>query len=166
MKNSNPSNQALWKTQVWQFLSPSNSRNFFFIENYLLFMKNCIRPHYEKLKPLKSGFIENSNFENNRDPWGWWTVLSKRSKNQYPVEWKSIYGSKAMIRGRSSFTSSSRVKDVANRLNLEKKSNEDSPALVHWTLSWSLGLWARLLSALQQGIFRDEVEDWRTSWWQ
>ena len=31
-------------------------------------MKNCMRPHYEKLKPLKSGFIENSNFENNRDP--------------------------------------------------------------------------------------------------
>ena len=40
-----------------------------FIENYLHFMKNCIRPLYEKLKPLKSGFIENSNFENNRDPW-------------------------------------------------------------------------------------------------
>ena len=40
-----------------------------FIENYLHFMKNCKRPHYEKLKPLKSGFIENSNFENNRDPW-------------------------------------------------------------------------------------------------
>ena len=40
-----------------------------FIENYLHFIKNCIRPHYEKLKPLKSGFIENSNFENNRDPW-------------------------------------------------------------------------------------------------
>ena len=40
-----------------------------FIENYLHFMKNCIKPHYEKLKPLKSGFIENSNFENNRDPW-------------------------------------------------------------------------------------------------
>ena len=39
-----------------------------FIENYLHLMKNCIRPHYEKLKPLKSGFIENSNFENNRDP--------------------------------------------------------------------------------------------------
>ena len=39
-----------------------------FIENYLHFMKNCIRPHYEKLNPLKSGFIENSNFENNRDP--------------------------------------------------------------------------------------------------
>ena len=39
-----------------------------FIENYLHFMKNCIRPHYEKLKPLKSGFMENSNFENNRDP--------------------------------------------------------------------------------------------------
>ena len=31
--------------------------------------KNCIRPPYEKLKPLKSGFIENSIFENNRDPW-------------------------------------------------------------------------------------------------
>ena len=43
-------------------------RTFFFIENYLHFMKNCIRPHYEKLKPLKSGFMENSNFENNRDP--------------------------------------------------------------------------------------------------
>ena len=40
-----------------------------FIENCLHFMKNCIRPHYEKLKPLKSGFIENSIFENNRDPW-------------------------------------------------------------------------------------------------
>ena len=39
-----------------------------FIENYLHFMENCIRPHYEKLKPLKSGFIENLNFENNRDP--------------------------------------------------------------------------------------------------
>ena len=39
-----------------------------FIENYLHFMKNCIRPHYEKLKPFKSGFIENSIFENNRDP--------------------------------------------------------------------------------------------------
>ena len=36
-----------------------------FIENYLHFMKNCIRPPYKK---LKSGFIENSNFENNRDP--------------------------------------------------------------------------------------------------
>ena len=32
-------------------------------------MKNCIRPHYEKLKLLKSGFIENLIFENNRDPW-------------------------------------------------------------------------------------------------
>ena len=40
-----------------------------FIENYLHFMENRIRPHYEKLKPLKSGFIENSIFENNRDPW-------------------------------------------------------------------------------------------------
>ena len=30
-----------------------------FIENYLHFMKNCIRPPYEKLKSLKSGFIEN-----------------------------------------------------------------------------------------------------------
>ena len=39
-----------------------------FKENYLHFMKSCMRPPYEKLKPLKSGFIENSNFENNRDP--------------------------------------------------------------------------------------------------
>ena len=31
-------------------------------------MKNCIRPPYRKLKPLESGFIENSNFENNKDP--------------------------------------------------------------------------------------------------
>ena len=31
-------------------------------------MKNCIRPPYKKLKSLKSGFIENSNFENNRGP--------------------------------------------------------------------------------------------------
>ena len=41
-----------------------------FIENYLHFIKNCIRPPYKKLKSLKSGFIENSNFENNRDPCG------------------------------------------------------------------------------------------------
>ena len=60
---------------------------------------------------------------------GWWTVLSKRSKNQYQVEWKSIYGSKTMIKGRSSFTSSSRVKDVANRLNLEKKVQWGFPCL-------------------------------------
>ena len=39
-----------------------------FIENYLHFIKNCIKPPYKKLKSLKSGFIENSNFENNRDP--------------------------------------------------------------------------------------------------
>ena len=39
-----------------------------FYINHLHFMKNCIRPHYEKLKPLKSGFIENLIFENNRDP--------------------------------------------------------------------------------------------------
>ena len=38
------------------------------IEKYLHFMKNCIRPPYKKLKTLKSGIIENSNFENNRDP--------------------------------------------------------------------------------------------------
>ena len=39
-----------------------------FIENYLHFIKNCLRPPYEKLKPLKSGFIENSNFDINRYP--------------------------------------------------------------------------------------------------
>ena len=50
----------------------------FFIENYLHFMKNCIRPHYEKLKPLKSGFIENLIFENNRDPC--------MDMNYYPLE--------------------------------------------------------------------------------
>ena len=45
-------------------------------------MKNCIRPPYEKLKSLKSGFIENSNFENNRDPWqGWKMILTKYQKN-------------------------------------------------------------------------------------
>ena len=38
-------------------------------QNYLHFMKNCIKSYYEKLKPLKSGFIENLFFENNRDPW-------------------------------------------------------------------------------------------------
>ena len=36
-------------------------------KNYLHFIKNCIRPPYKKLKSLKSGFIKNSNFENNRD---------------------------------------------------------------------------------------------------
>ena len=96
---------------------------------------------------------------------GWWTVLSKRSKNQYPVEWKCIYGSKTMIKGRSSFTSSSRVKDVANRLNLEKSPIRIPLPWCTGLLSWSLGLWARLLSALQQGIFREKVEDCRTSWW-
>jgi len=42
----------------------------FIKKNYLHFMKKCIRPPYEKLKSLKSGIIGNSNFENNRDPWG------------------------------------------------------------------------------------------------
>ena len=54
-----------------------------FIENYLHFMKNCIRPHYEKFNPLKSGFIENSNFENNRNPciniyWGLFCPMFRR----------------------------------------------------------------------------------------
>ena len=40
----------------------------FFIENYLHFMKNCIRPPYRKLKPLGTGFVENSNFENDKRP--------------------------------------------------------------------------------------------------
>ena len=59
-----------------------------FIENYLHFMKNCIRPHYEKLKPLKSGFIENLIFENNRDPW-WpvWLTGSGSSRARQCVEW-------------------------------------------------------------------------------
>ena len=43
------------------------------IEKYLHIIKNCIRPPYKKLNTLKSGFIENSNFENNRDPWGHFT---------------------------------------------------------------------------------------------
>ena len=43
-------------------------RTFIKKKNYLHFIKNCIRPPYKKLKSLKSGFIENSNFENNRDP--------------------------------------------------------------------------------------------------
>ena len=49
-----------------------------FIENYLHFIKNCIRPPYKKLKSLKSGFIENSNFENNRDPCSgiYWLIRS------------------------------------------------------------------------------------------
>ena len=38
------------------------------IGNYLHFMKNCIRPPYRKLKPLGTGFIENSNFENDKRP--------------------------------------------------------------------------------------------------
>ena len=38
-------------------------------ENYLHFLKKCIRPPYKKLKSLKLGFIENPNIENNRDPW-------------------------------------------------------------------------------------------------
>ena len=45
------------------------------IENYLHFKKNCIRPHYEKLKPLKSGFIENWN---DRDPWNRVSVVPSR----------------------------------------------------------------------------------------
>ena len=59
-----------------------------FIENYLHFMKNCIRPHYEKLKPLKSGFIENTNFENNRDPWcGVSQVLNSASSVRALQSW-------------------------------------------------------------------------------
>ena len=59
-----------------------------FIENYLHFMKNCIRPHYEKLKPLKSGFIENSNFENNRDPW---SLVLKTFMFWFKTKWGNVY---------------------------------------------------------------------------
>ena len=65
-----------------------------FIENYLHFMKNCIRPHYEKLKPLKSGFIENSNFENNRDPWSEWTrwdLISSWTRQNVFWQWLSKF---------------------------------------------------------------------------
>ena len=54
-----------------------------FIENYLHFLKNCIRPPYEKLISHKSGFIENSNFENNRDPW-------RRQKEGGGQEWQLL----------------------------------------------------------------------------
>ena len=62
-----------------------------FIENYLHFMKNCIRPHYEKLESLKSGFIENSIFENNRDPWltnlrEFCRVSAKNQLTAFPVK--------------------------------------------------------------------------------
>ena len=62
------------RDQIWQkhcssFLSilKNTKCTLFLLENNLHFMKKRIRPHYEKLKPFKSGFIENSNFENNRD---------------------------------------------------------------------------------------------------
>ena len=58
-----------------------------FIENYLHFMKNCIRPHYEKLKPLKSGFIENSNFENDRDPCA---IVMKEQLVHFHNSWTSL----------------------------------------------------------------------------
>ena len=61
-----------------------------FIENYLHFMKNCIRPHYEKLNPLKSGFIENSNFENNRDPCP--PVIIKHSKIETTIPKQAVLG--------------------------------------------------------------------------
>ena len=61
----------------------------FFLENYLHFMNNCIRPPYRKLKPLESGFIEKSNFENNRDPLGLGGVKTAMSNifmhDQQPV---------------------------------------------------------------------------------
>ena len=41
-------------------------------------MKNCIRPPYEKLKPLKSGFIENCNFENDRESWNRVSIVPSR----------------------------------------------------------------------------------------
>ena len=46
-------------------------------------MKNCIRPHYEKHKPLKSGLIENSNFENNRDPC--WYACRQQKNNKVEI---------------------------------------------------------------------------------
>ena len=59
-----------------------------FIKNYLHFIKNCIRPPVKKLKSLKSGFIKNSNFENNRVP------CSKLMKNwKYWMEFCSSFAS-------------------------------------------------------------------------
>ena len=39
-----------------------------FLQNRIFLLMASLRPPYRKLKPLKPGFIENSNFENNRDP--------------------------------------------------------------------------------------------------
>ena len=47
-------------------------------------MKNCIRPPYEKLKSLKLGFIENSNFENNRDP----CCPAEKNLHVWPTQWR------------------------------------------------------------------------------
>ena len=44
------------------------NERFFLYKTTSFYKKKCIRPPYRKLKPLKPGFIENSNFENNRDP--------------------------------------------------------------------------------------------------
>ena len=53
-------------------------------------MKNCIRPRYEKLKPLKSGFVENSIFENNRDPWEWEGGQGKVLQPEYEMSQQTL----------------------------------------------------------------------------
>ena len=67
-------------------------------------MKNCIKSYYEKLKPLKSGFIENLFFENNRHPCsmdldpidhigehiGSWTFWLEIISNTLWFEWEKI----------------------------------------------------------------------------
>ena len=81
-----PSNWSYtWSQRInFSILLDSRShlaKTLFILHNYLKYIK-CVlnyrklpafyeklhKPPYEKLKPLKSGFIENLNFENNRDP--------------------------------------------------------------------------------------------------
>ena len=79
----------LWKSQVWQLLSLLNSTQPYDLSTIIMTRKgasgqmlqvNCLKiklhiksmylylAYYEKLKPLKSGFIENLFFENKRHP--------------------------------------------------------------------------------------------------
>ena len=107
-----------------------------FIENYLHFMENCIRPHYEKLKPLKSGFIENSIFENNRDPclqtYSSTTGSYCLSYLQYPQSaHHCVYSTLYSVHPQSTSTPSSMAGIIAAEGASPSKHTSEQPVFMH-----------------------------------
>ena len=128
-----------------------------FIENYLHFMKNCIRPPYEKLRSLKSGFIVNSNFENSRDPciyiYSVFYFVGTLFGRQFPFFWTFSSGASWGVQNQKGCLSANGVPRPAwglSQIFLSKKWNRmwgGYPPRMNWATFFC---WPRYLGAVQK----------------